>query len=109
MLRANQKHGKKLQIFPKRVVEYDDWDDDWERLIVDLPDNLKKFKFNEQLTSSNYVELQFWGEVRLKDVEKFYFKENPPSGNFLENLLTNKVKILDSRGVDYKDTVSWNP
>jgi hypothetical protein len=43
---------------------------------------------------SDYIELQFWGTLDLRNVERFEFSGTPPSGKFLTALRANGVKIF---------------
>ncbi len=54
-----------------------------------------------------FVELQFWGPVRLSDVKEFIFRVSPPTGEFLQALRDHQIKIYfeDPQGV----RTEWSP
>ena len=49
--------------------------------------------FKRAYGNSEYVELQFWGQLNLDQVKSFIFIENPPTGEFLAELLQRKIAI----------------
>lgn len=53
-----------------------------------------------------YLELQFWGPVRLDDVETFEFTSSPPEPEFYRELLKRGIKVRDARG---SSSVDWAP
>ena len=51
----------------------------------------------QDILTSRYLELQYFGPMTLDDVEAFEFRTNPPEGDFLQELKKRQIKILDGR------------
>lgn len=101
LIRANSSNvNSRVPIFPSIKEDY-------VNLKNLLPNDLKKFKIDKDLLNSNYVELQFWGELDFSYIEKYYFKQSPPDGVLLEKLKKHNIPIYDARNTDYQKAIPW--
>lgn len=78
-----------------------------------IPDTMStKFSVGEgipnltrQYGNSEYVELQYWGELNLDHVKAFVFTNEPPAGEFLQALRARNISIY--KALNSVEHVLW--
>src|SRR5690606_37048372 len=60
--------------------------------------------------NTEYLELQYWGELKVDDVKDFIFLSEPPTKEFYQFLRSKKINVYDGRKLSSEGKrVLWQP